>query len=124
MNKLDEFIKDNVGDISIVEIEDMPIDSAVKVLDKDFKIYQALEKAINAKNKLADINLKKVYGYCILGILGFWILLVAFICITYIFQDFPNISDAVLITILTTTTANILVLPTIVLKYLFPNKKG
>lgn len=120
MSCLDIFLNDISQ--NILDNANASTDSdASKMLEKDYNLQ--LVKIINAKDKLTDISLKQIYGYCILGILGFWVIVVAFICIVYIFQDFPNMSDSVLIVLLTTTTTNILVLPTIVLKYLFPNKK-
>lgn len=115
MSKLDDFLKENKNGLSNNTNSLVDIDTST-ILDKDSQIA----KDLKVKDILTDINLKKVYGYCILGILSFWLLIVAFICITYIFQEKPNMSDAVLITLLTTTTANILILPTIVVKYLFP----
>lgn len=123
MSRLDDFLRENAERVSNDGI-DAPISKeASEMLDKDYQTSIKLAELLQIKDKLADISLKKIYGYFILGILGLWVIVVAFICITYIFQDKPNMSDGVLITLLTTTTANILVLPTIVVKYLFPNKK-
>lgn len=123
MSKLDAFIDANKGKVS--DSCECPISENEEhnILSKDFEVAKEIEHLLEIKNKIADIKLKQIYGYCILVILSFWILAVVFICVTYLFQDNPNISDSVLITLLTTTTANIIVLPTIVLKYLFPDNK-
>lgn len=123
MSRLDDFLRENAERVSNDGIDAQISKEASEMLDKDYQTSIKLAKLLQIKDKLADISLKKIYGYFILGILGLWVIVVAFICITYIFQDKPNMSDGVLITLLTTTTANILVLPTVVVKYLFPNKK-
>lgn len=117
------FLKENAERVSNDGIDAHISKEASEMLDKDYQTSIKLAELLQIKDKLADISLKKIYGYFILGILALWVIVVAFICITYIFQDKPNMSDGVLITLLTTTTANILVLPTVVVKYLFPNKK-
>ena len=123
MSRLDDFLRENAERVSNDGIDAHISKEASEMLDKDYQTSIKLAELLQIKDKLADISLKKIYGYFILGILGLWVIVVAFICITYIFQDKPNMSDGVLITLLTTTTANILVLPTVVVKYLFPNKK-
>ena len=123
MSRLDDFLRENAERVSNDGIDAYISKEASEMLDKDYQTSIKLAELLQIKDRLADISLKKIYGYFILGILGLWVIVVAFICITYIFQDKPNMSDGVLITLLTTTTANILVLPTVVVKYLFPNKK-
>lgn len=123
MSRLDDFLRENSERVSNNGVDAHISKEASEMLDKDYQISLKLAELLQIEDKLADISLKNIYGYCILGILGFWVIMVAFICITYIFQNKPNMSDGVLITLLTTTTANILVLPTVVVKYLFPNKK-
>ena len=89
-----------------------------KCLIEDDKEYQALLK----KDKEIDIELKRHYGMSILHTLNIWVALVAFLLLLNLLP-IKGFSDSVLITLLTTTTANILALPMIVIKYLFPNKK-
>ena len=74
------------------------------------------------KDKETDIDLKRHYGMSILHTLNIWVALVAFLLLLNMLP-IKGFSDSVLITLLTTTTANILALPMIVIKYLFPNKK-
>lgn len=77
------------------------------------------------REKFADIKLKKLYGCGIIFILILWESFIIYIIYN---QMIPcplciyHFSDAVLIALLTTATANIVALPTIILKYLFPNK--
>lgn len=79
---------------------------------------------LDNQNKSTDITLKKTYGCCIIVVLFIWELFVTtFIFVQTLFSVINKMSDTVLITLLTSATANILILPTIVLKYLFPNKK-
>lgn len=90
-------------------------------LDRNYRT----SKELDAKDKDTDISLKKIYGWSIIGVLGVWELFVIGFC--FIQVCCPNakeISDAVFITLLTSATANILILPTIVLNYLFPKEKN
>lgn len=82
---------------------------------------------LNNQDKKVDINLKIIYGVVILVLLLIWIFFV--ICFSNK-QLEPNsekmhhISDTVFVTLLTTATANIIALPTIILKYLFSHQKN
>lgn len=122
MSQLDNFISEYANTDSNVSVSPSKVQESFQLLDKDYEISQKIIELVQIKDKLADIDLKKIYGICLLVILALWIIMVAFICITYIFQDSPHVSDTVLITLFTTTTANIVALPTLVLKYLFPIK--
>lgn len=122
MGQLDNFISEYANTDSNVSDSPSKVQESFQLLDKDYEISQKIIELVQIKDKLADIDLKKIYGICLLVILALWIIMVAFICITYIFQDSPHVSDTVLITLFTTTTANIVALPTLVLKYLFPIK--
>lgn len=122
MSQLDNFISEYANTDSNVSDSPSKVQESFQLLDKDYEISQKIIELVQIKDKLADIDLKKIYGICLLVILALWIIMVAFICITYIFQDSPHVSDTVLITLFTTTTANIVALPTLVLKYLFPIK--
>lgn len=115
MDKLDEFIDDirkhpNANDKSGNK-------EASELLEKDSEISKALKR----KEQLTDIRLKEIYGYCILGILILWVVVV---CVFIFFQLYVlhPVSDTVIITLLTTTTTNIITLPIIILKYLFHKK--
>ena len=119
----------NITDDFIQKIEDAntPEDhsSEYNKLDELARLRKDRQEFGNLdnKDKDQDIKLKKIYGISILCGLGIWVLFV----ITYMFMHFycplNRLSDNVIITLLTTTTANILVLPTIVIRYLFPKKK-
>lgn len=80
------------------------------------------EKELSKKEKELDIKLKEKYGNQILNILIYYCLFIALIVAVHMVKSSPNLSDEVLITLLTTTTANILILPYIILKYLFHKK--
>lgn len=83
------------------------------------------KRLLSNKDKSADISLKKLYGCGILLILVGWEI---FVIVFSMKQLNPcdkcvhKVSDSVFIALLTTATANILALPAIILKYLFPKK--
>lgn len=83
-------------------------------------------KDLSNKDKRADINPKWLYGIVILLILIGW---EVFVIIFSFKQLNPNslkirpMSDAVLIALWTSATANIVALPAIILNYLFPKRK-
>jgi hypothetical protein len=91
------------------------------VLKKDHSIYQAINQSLKNKDYYGDIRLKKLYGISILIALGIW---ESFVVVFMFMQICPEnrVSEAIIISLLTSATANILVLPTIVLKYLFPDR--
>ncbi|OAV70894.1 hypothetical protein Barb6_01603 [Bacteroidales bacterium Barb6] len=90
------------------------------VLDNDASILESLRH----KDKNTDIRLKKTYGWGIIGVLYIWIrFVIAFLIIAMLCPNARKVSDTVFIALLTSATANILFLPAIVLKYLFPNPK-
>lgn len=93
-------------------------EESAEILSKDARI----EKIIKAYDKLNDIKLKKAYGIWILIILCVWIVFVITFCFFQLYVENP-ISDDVFITLITTSTANIIGLPLIILNYLFPNRK-
>lgn len=94
---------------------------AAQILASNEKVADDLEK----KNKKADINLKWIYGVGILLVLIGWVLFVVLFswrqlepCIFKV----HHVSDTVFVALLTSATANILALPAIILKYLFPHR--
>lgn len=89
---------------------------SAEILFKDSRV----EKAIAVYDKFSDIKLKKMYGIWILIILCFWILFVIVFCFFQLYVEKP-VSDPVFITLITTSMANIIGLPLIILNYLFPN---
>lgn len=86
--------------------------------DIDIKQTAAL---LENTNKITDIELKEKYGKTILNILVGWVIFVGFLLIMHCGPIYIPLSETILITLLTTTTANVIALPTIILNYLFPN---
>ena len=74
------------------------------------------------KDKEVDIDLKERYGNTILNILIGWLFFVGVIIFSQLGTVSHKLSDEILITLITTSTANIIALPVIILKYLFPKK--
>jgi len=76
------------------------------------------ERTHDRYDMTTDRRLKKKYGWAILIILYIWLSLVILLLLLSSLSII-SLSDTILATLLTTTTINILVLPAIVLKYLF-----
>lgn len=123
---IEDEIKAAVGDF-IEEVHDIPTTGeqeggpSASMLSSNEEIARSLAK----RNKNADIWLKWIYGIAILCVLAFWEFFVIFLMWKQSnAKDFwvHHFSDAVLIALLTSATANILALPAIILRYLFPNK--
>lgn len=76
-------------------------------------INQALE---------ADNSNRKIAFLWVFGLVSLWMLAILYI-LTHNVEDGYGISDNVMITLLTTTTINIVGLPGIVLKYLFSKQE-
>lgn len=124
--EFEEDIKATVDDL-IGEIDEIPTtgeqegDSSASMLSSNEKIARKLAE----RSKSADIWLKWIYGIAILGVLAAWEI---FVIVVMCKQSWPidkgiqHFSDAVLIALLTSATANILALPAIILRYLFPDK--
>lgn len=93
------------------------------------KTYASLSEDEKRAKELAnieketDIDLKKAYGKTILGILIAWLSFVGLLLMGKYGPSGYKLSDGVLITLITTTTLDILILPKIVLQYLFPQNK-
>ncbi len=89
------------------------------------EISAQMAKELENKDRSADIHLKKLYGWGILFVLSCWIIFV--ICFSWqqlnpCACEVRPMSDAVIIALWTSATANILALPAIILKYLFPKR--
>lgn len=87
----------------------------------------SMSKDLEHKDKRTDIWLKRGYGLAILIVLGFWEWFVIMVVFSQLSQPEAHVhylSDTVLVALLTSATANILALPTIILKYLFPHKSN
>lgn len=96
--------------------EDKSVQKTDMSLDEDAKRAKELANI----EKETDIELKKTYGKTILGILIGWLSFVGLLIMGKYGPNGYKLSDGVLITLITTTTLDILVLPKIVLQYLFP----
>lgn len=124
--EFEEDIKATVDDL-IEEIDEIPTtgeqegNSSASMLFSNEEIARKLAE----RSKNADICLKWIYGIAILCVLAAWEI---FVIVVMCKQSWPidkgiqHFSDAVLIALLTSATANILALPAIILRYLFPNK--
>lgn len=99
------------------------ISTSTADLNEQIQQSELESKRLKNKDKKTDIDLKKIYGESILGILIAWLFFVGIILIGQFGFGAYKFSDTVIITLITTTTANVIALPTIVLNYLFPNPK-
>lgn len=89
------------------------------------EISAQMAKELENKDRSADIHLKKLYGWGILFVLSGWIIFVIYFSIHQLNPcrcEVRPMSDAVIIALWTSATANILALPAIILKYLFPKR--
>ena len=127
MVDMDENDKNNPASCFVEELEEAnpnnipnPIYSA-KILKDNEKIAQDLSN----RDKSTDICLKWVYGVSIILILVAWEIFVVMFSMKQLNpcdKCVHKVSDTVFVALLTTATANILALPAIILKYLFPKK--
>lgn len=99
-------------EINITRVNTYPLDIASH---NEYKDYLA------NLNQEQNIWMRKIYAPVLLGIGGLWLLGVLTIIFLsgYHWKSF-SLSDAVLITLLTSTTANILGIWVILFKYIFP----
>lgn len=89
------------------------------------EISAQMAKELENKDRSADIHLKKLYGWGILFVLAGWIGFVVYFSVQQLNPcccEVRPMSDAVIIALWTSATANILALPAIILKYLFPKR--
>lgn len=89
------------------------------------EISAQMAKELENKDRSADIHLKKLYGWGILIVLAGWICFVVYFSIQQLDPCTCKVrpmSDAVINALWTSATANILALPAIILKYLFPKR--
>lgn len=103
--------------------DDSPPAPALNEIDGESKKQQ---ERLSRRERSTDINLKWLYGIVILGILIWW----EYFVIKYSWamlnpngNEVRQMSDAVIIALWTSATANIVALPTIILQYLFPKRK-
>lgn len=121
--------------VSKTPIKDLLSEELSNEVQEDFVMMTAAEhihllsdddkrwKELKNIDKETDIELKKTYGTCILGILIGWLAFVGLIILGQVGPIYHKLSDGVLITLITTSTANIIALPMIILKYLFPHNE-
>ena len=64
---------------------------------------------------------REIFGYTVLGVIVGWLIFVAIVVSSYACKGV--LSDPVLITLLSTTTLNVIGLLAIILNYFFPNRK-
>ncbi|MDR0581831.1 MAG: hypothetical protein LBG31_02590 [Prevotellaceae bacterium] len=95
-------------------------DAYLAALSSSIQREQRFQQELEDKD--ADISLKKTYGWTIIAVLGLWEIFVIVIIAIHLGSEAAKLSDTVLVTLLTSATANILALPTIVLNYLFPKR--
>lgn len=107
----------NLSETPKVEIREKE-DSIIQNMNNEEKRMEELD----IKDKEVDIDLKERYGNTILNILIGWLVFVGLILLSQLGPVSYKLSDEVLITLITTSTANIIALPVIILKYLFPKK--
>lgn len=112
------------------EAESTPINTSSERLEEQqsraLEISAQMAKDLENKDKSADIHLKKLYGWGILAVLGAWVIFVIYYSIQQLNPhccEVRHMSDTIIIALWTSATANILALPAIILKYLFPQKK-
>lgn len=116
ISRIDEFLQDIKQHPNANQGEEQR--ESAEILSKDAQI----DKWVDVCDRLGDIKLKRWYGVWILVLLSLWILYMMIFSFFQLYVASP-ISDAVFITLITTTTANIIGLPIIILKYLFPKGK-
>ncbi len=83
--------------------------------------HELESKLLDNKSKKADINLRKFFAFWVLFIVT-WFLYYVKEILYLKFNYEKNLSDNVIIALLTTTTINILTLAFMVISYLFPKK--
>lgn len=81
------------------------------------------EQKLKNEEKRQDINMRKVYADHIFTLVSLYMFAVFFILILNGSPSSFHLSDTVLVTLLGTTTANVIGVLIVVAKYLFPNKK-
>lgn len=90
--------------------------------NKPADFFDKRMRSLDLKNKAQDIELRRKYAEQIFTFVSLYMFAVFFIIILSGSPSSFKISDAVLITLLGTTTANVIGVLVIVAKYLFPKK--
>lgn len=90
--------------------------------NKPADYFERKMKTLEVKNKAQDIEMRKKYAEQIFTFVSLYMFAVFFILFLAGSPSAFKMSDTVLITLLGTTTANVIGVLVIVAKYLFPNK--
>lgn len=128
MVDMDENDMNNPADCFVEELKETNSNDNITASTYAAKLLESNEeiaKRLSNKDKNTDICLKWVYGVSIILVLAGWEIFVIYFSIKQLnpFDKYVHkVSDTVFIALLTTATANILALPAIILKYLFPKK--
>lgn len=107
------------------EMEDSGIDilESPEALNKRMKECEYKSKELDNDDKEGDISLKKSYFVLVGSIISIWLIILALLVALSGANNGFHLSDAVIITMLTTTTINVLFLFHFVGRYLFNANK-
>lgn len=107
---------------NVVFEDGQSIRSFVENKDKSLDFYERKMKALEIRNKAQDIAMRKRYADHIFSLVSIYMFAVFLILILSGSPSSFSMSDTVLVTLLGTTTANVIGVLVIVAKYLFPKK--
>jgi hypothetical protein len=111
--------------LDIVSAPPLPNDEADVRFAKDEQRWYSREKRrVQLEGLMNDVAARKTWGERVFWLLVAW-LAADFICVCadgFVWNGF-HVSDTIVITLITTTTANVLGLGYVVAKYLFPTTK-
>ena len=128
MADMDKNDINNPADCFVEELKETNSDDNMSASTYAAKLLESNEeiaKRLSNRDKNTDICLKWVYGVSIILVLAAWETFVIYFSIKQLNpcnKCVQRVSDTVFVALLTTATANILALPAIILKYLFPKK--
>ena len=94
----------------------------IENLKKDINEEANKLKAISLRDQSQDVNLRKLFSYWAIILLSLWLVFVTIIL--WEEQRRNGLSDTVLITLLSTTTINLISIPYIIVKNLFSKNKS
>lgn len=108
-----------------VDVDQISIDNLITGLVEDSRsnsFYDDMIKLLDAKGKAQDIEMRKEYASLIFKFVSYYMFFVFLLLFLSGTPSSFKMSDAVLITLLGTTTATVISLFVIVANYLFPKK--
>ena len=108
-----------------VDVDQISIDSLITGLVEDSRsnsFYDDMIKLLDAKGKAQDIEMRKEYASLIFKFVSYYMFFVFMLLFLSGTPSSFEMSDAVLLTLLGTTTATVISLFVIVANYLFPKK--